>query len=175
MPRLVRDVRGLGFAPYVVVATRDARSSLRSKVRTHQRRARVAADEQAVAAAALAALVGTPLAPTFVFSYEAFVLLGRAYLRSLLDFLDLPPPSAAEEAGPDSAAAAAGPRPTRDGNADWQFRRTPGECGGPGSRPRTDAARADEGARPRRWLAHLAVAAAAGRAPACRRSPPPPL
>ena len=88
---LVRDVRALGFGnASVVVCARDAGAALRSKVRAHQRSARVAAAEHALAAAELGALVAVPAAPTLVWSYEAYVALGDAYVAPLLSFLRLP-------------------------------------------------------------------------------------
>ena len=63
---------------------------MRTKIQRHQRDANAAADEQALALAALAELVAAPPAPVVIWSYEASLALGDAYVGTLLDALGLP-------------------------------------------------------------------------------------
>lgn len=139
---LARDVAALGFPKVrVLVCARDGTATLRSKMRRHQRAAAIAANEHALATAELRSLIADPAAPTAVWSYEAYVALGGAYVAPLLAFLDLPP--AGDAAGwevEEGEGRRPPPRPTRDGNAAWRSRRTPWA-----------------------WLGHAAIALVRGR------------
>jgi len=84
--------RGLGMREdriFVVVATRDRTTTLGSKVLDHQADTRVASHEQQIAAGILAEWVLSDEVNPYVFSYEAFMLLGLAYLKPLAKFLKL--------------------------------------------------------------------------------------
>ena len=102
----------------VVVAARDPSSTLRTKTRHHQRNSVVAAREQRLAFNYLRGLVNDPSIPVFVWSYEAFLMLGDAYSKQLLDALKLPRPLASEPT-PEL------PLPTYDGNRAYARRRRP--------------------------------------------------
>ena len=104
----------------VVVAARDPSSTLRTKARHHQRNGGVAAREQRLAFDYLRGLVNDPSIPVFVWSYEAFLMLGDAYSKQLLDALKLPRPLASEPI-PEL------PLPTYDGNRAYARRRRPWE------------------------------------------------
>jgi hypothetical protein len=104
----------------VVVAARDPSSTLRTKARHHQRNGGVAAREQRLAFDFLRGLVHDPPCRVFVWSYEAFLVLGDAYSKQLLDALKLPRPLASEPA-PEL------PLPTYDGNRAYARRRRPWE------------------------------------------------
>lgn len=161
---LVYDVAKLGFEPHVVVCTRDQRSALRSKLRHHQRDASIATREHALATRTLADLVSKPVAPTAVWSYETYLQLRGAYVPPLLAFLNLPATRDAQDPIPNAPDP---PRPTRDGNADWQFPRRPHECVPRRLLLSTPARPAVSRPRPRRrWIANLAIAFANGREPA---------
>ena len=76
--------------------------------------------EQRLAFDYLGGLVNDPSIPVFVWSYEAFLMLGDAYSKQLLDALKLPRPLASEPT-PEL------PLPTYDGNRAYARRRRPWE------------------------------------------------
>ncbi len=65
-------------------------------------------------------MVNDPSIPVFVWSYEAFLMLGDAYSKQLLDAFKLPRPLASEPR-PEL------PLPTYDGNRVYARRRRPWE------------------------------------------------
>jgi len=100
---------------YVIIATRDRHTTLRSKLLEHQPSMEAAKTEQLIAEKLLQGWVKTHEVPTYVFSYESFMSLGVAYLSPLAEFLGT---------GESSIDPMVLPQGINDANVKWQAPRS---------------------------------------------------